>query len=660
MAETLGVAASGIAVAQIAIQVGGTVVKLKQLWDEVKDVPDDVVDLMDQIDCLDPVLWEVEDSFNQAELPSTLWGDLASKSTTRYCRKALENLTAMVEELSIQISSAKKGRRKITAVKVLLKKDSIRKLERRLENAVRMLTLAQQSYLVALTKVQPDIIVQKFTALTNRRNQYESQETLDHVSETEVKTVSRIHYKPQDTSNIYTKSSWTYGTIWTRPTYFGRVYFESFATGSRILFKAPVWLSHRSWELHSIKANGAWQWNLRSYRLIPCNSEVISLSVRGSPKDIQRLFDAGLASPYDYTSGGLTILYYALRNHNIEVLKYLMRIGMSGLIGDMATWIQVLHSELNDYLTAMIPFAEQVTSDLSLTTHLLGYLEDSEYDDNTEYLPSSCNCRYGYFGPKIYKALLPYQSPSHQNTPLSSRLLRAMQVLEYRESIGVFRSILEPDWSTNPKAVHSYPGIPIITVVAYRLALTSLKLITTFPYRGIHGQMKQVGYSDSNLLDYFTFAVDIIKNTPDIHVSSDHHCQFSPNQTALGRVLLAITDHFYPHPSQVLSYYISDHIRVWLEALKQAGIDLETYGWHERKIIAEKDYIIRQHGEIRLIDFDFGPEPEDWKFYFGEPIYDYVREFWKLVEHPLLRVPGAWVDYDDGDDGGCRGNGYYT
>ncbi|OTB05169.1 hypothetical protein M426DRAFT_144477 [Hypoxylon sp. CI-4A] len=148
MAEALGVAASGIAIAQISTQVGGTLFKLKKLWDEVKDVPDYITDLMEQIDCLNPVLWEVENGFNQPDLPSILWDKLASGPTTTYCHKAHHHLAEIVGELGYQISSAKKGRRTIAAIKVLLKKDSLRRLEKRLESAVRMLTLAQQSYLV--------------------------------------------------------------------------------------------------------------------------------------------------------------------------------------------------------------------------------------------------------------------------------------------------------------------------------------------------------------------------------------------------------------------------------------------------------------------------------------------------------------------------------
>lgn len=148
MAEALAVAASGIAVAQITIQVGSAVVKLRRLWGEIKDVPDDITDLMDQIDCLDPVLLGAENGFNQGDLPSSVWDSLASKPATTYCRKALQDLTTMVDELNTQISNAKRGRRKLTAVKVLLKKDTLKRLEKRLENAVKMLLLAQQSYLV--------------------------------------------------------------------------------------------------------------------------------------------------------------------------------------------------------------------------------------------------------------------------------------------------------------------------------------------------------------------------------------------------------------------------------------------------------------------------------------------------------------------------------
>ena len=151
MAEALGVAASGIAIAQVTSQVGKSVIKLKQLLDEIRDVPDDIDDLMQQIDCLDPAIFEAETNFNDTGLPSILWNDAAAKRSTAYCRSALKALTELVDELSLHIQHSRNRRRKVGAVKVLLKKDMLKKLEKRLESAVRMLTLAQQSYLVLVT-----------------------------------------------------------------------------------------------------------------------------------------------------------------------------------------------------------------------------------------------------------------------------------------------------------------------------------------------------------------------------------------------------------------------------------------------------------------------------------------------------------------------------
>jgi hypothetical protein len=148
MAEVLAVAASGIAVAQVAAQVGKSIFKLKQLWDELQDVPSSMGDLLDQIDCLDPALWEAENTFSQARLPAAFWNDSLGNRSTAYCRKALSSLTELVDELALQVNRPGKLKKKLGSAKVVLKREQLKTLERRLQNAVRMLTLAQQSYLV--------------------------------------------------------------------------------------------------------------------------------------------------------------------------------------------------------------------------------------------------------------------------------------------------------------------------------------------------------------------------------------------------------------------------------------------------------------------------------------------------------------------------------
>ncbi|KAI1095081.1 hypothetical protein F5B19DRAFT_489975 [Rostrohypoxylon terebratum] len=138
MAEALGVIASGIALAQIAGTAAGAVVKLKKLWDE-----------------------EAEQQVIQNQLPPQLWDDAAAIRSTKYCRKALQKLTCVAEDLASQIHSRRRIERGVSRTKILLKKDALQKLEQRLGNAVGMLQLAQQGYLITLVKHQPDVIVSK-------------------------------------------------------------------------------------------------------------------------------------------------------------------------------------------------------------------------------------------------------------------------------------------------------------------------------------------------------------------------------------------------------------------------------------------------------------------------------------------------------------------
>jgi hypothetical protein len=148
--DMLSIAASGIAVAQVAGAVGGALLKLKQLWDEIQDVPETIPDLMEQLECLEPGLWEAEQSISKDNISPLFWDDTAARRSTEYCRKALDKLLDIARDLSVQIEVTKRSRlrRNITRVKVVLKKDQLRKLEQRLEKAVCLLHGAQQGYIM--------------------------------------------------------------------------------------------------------------------------------------------------------------------------------------------------------------------------------------------------------------------------------------------------------------------------------------------------------------------------------------------------------------------------------------------------------------------------------------------------------------------------------
>lgn len=153
MCEILGAVAGGLAVAEVGLKVGGTVWKLKKLWQEVHGVPATIQELMRQIEIMDPVLSDHETtlSIQSTALPRQLPTHSAQPAmlSAAYCREALNGLRRLVEDLDSAVNSEKRSRRTFAKMRVVvLKKDTIKGFQDRLERAIRLLQSTQVSYLV--------------------------------------------------------------------------------------------------------------------------------------------------------------------------------------------------------------------------------------------------------------------------------------------------------------------------------------------------------------------------------------------------------------------------------------------------------------------------------------------------------------------------------
>lgn len=146
MADIIGCVTGAIAIAQVVAGVSQVMVKLNQQWSMVKDIPADIIDLMNQIECFYPTLVETESIVGKETSPSPHQEFILKRAAT-YCRKALDDLDGATQELSSAVSTAR-NKQKLVYLKVILKKQQLQKLERRLECAVKTLTLVQQTYLL--------------------------------------------------------------------------------------------------------------------------------------------------------------------------------------------------------------------------------------------------------------------------------------------------------------------------------------------------------------------------------------------------------------------------------------------------------------------------------------------------------------------------------
>ena len=103
-------------------------------------------------------------------------------------------------------------------------------------------------------------------------------------------------------------------------------------------------------------------------------------------------------------------------------------------------------------------------------------------------------------------------------------------------------------------------------------------------------------------------------------------------------------------------------IRLWLEDLSQAGVDLKGYGEQESTLHGEDDWLQRWrwnnltdvHDDCAidvdgplLTSFIYGPVPGDWALQWDTAVEDFVGQFWQVFEvQPtgLPRMPGQWVE----------------
>jgi len=146
MAEILGIVASGIAVAQLTGQVGEAVAKLVKLWSQVQDLPESIADLLEELAEMDPLMACIETALLDQQLGDHLWmGDPLVQSLGN-SKRAISVLRDVATDLDEKIRAARGVKRKLLNVKISLKREYIKRMERKLSRSLRTLQLSWNLY----------------------------------------------------------------------------------------------------------------------------------------------------------------------------------------------------------------------------------------------------------------------------------------------------------------------------------------------------------------------------------------------------------------------------------------------------------------------------------------------------------------------------------
>ena len=126
--------------------IGSAVVKLRRLWAEVQDAPSFIKTYLDKLETLEQVL-------SLAEQHQTLTSPIPETSpllrrSVSDCRQAKSNLHKMVSDLERLTNSPSRSKGMVGRMRTVLKKDALASHKAGLDDAIRLLSAAQQHYMM--------------------------------------------------------------------------------------------------------------------------------------------------------------------------------------------------------------------------------------------------------------------------------------------------------------------------------------------------------------------------------------------------------------------------------------------------------------------------------------------------------------------------------
>lgn len=147
MAEIVGLVASGISITTLAVQIANSLAKLKSYWTDIIEAPEDILFLIEELDGLYSLLADIDKHQQRNPMSSTVLPKGTSISRCQeHCRRAASQLKEITDDLSADINTLHRLRKRWASAKIVFKKDTIKKYKSRLKSAIRLLSLSYQCY----------------------------------------------------------------------------------------------------------------------------------------------------------------------------------------------------------------------------------------------------------------------------------------------------------------------------------------------------------------------------------------------------------------------------------------------------------------------------------------------------------------------------------
>ena len=131
MAELIGVVASGISIATLAVQIASSIVKLKSYWNELKDAPEDVWLLIEELEGLNILFSNIREDLQRNSTSEIKSASILALQCLEHCQRGASRLQELADDLHTDFSTSRENKFKWMSVRVVMRKDKIAKYKLR-------------------------------------------------------------------------------------------------------------------------------------------------------------------------------------------------------------------------------------------------------------------------------------------------------------------------------------------------------------------------------------------------------------------------------------------------------------------------------------------------------------------------------------------------
>ncbi|KAG8165490.1 hypothetical protein KVR01_004042 [Diaporthe batatas] len=695
MAEVLGIIASSVQIAGLAGQIAGIGLKIRALYQEIQGAPEELAFRLHEIRLLAGILSH---------------SNSASPDVANFCERCLSELSLVLLELEAQVTKSRGIRHKVASTKVVFKKQLIQKLDDRLCRSVQLLQLAanshmassyglilqNQDFMMSLLKThfsQADGPVRATPSATLKPSCIDPQGAMTKGSNIRTHGGSTIVLKDSNmwslmqTVDRRPRWTWTVGV----PFVTGTLHFESndcpdrdhdcsgpdctvtqrrnenIFRDIRVRFKFPRWMSNKMLEVISCRSRIGWKQYIRMRNVFPRLDNTPDSPFYLACEDI--FFD------------DIQLLRARIENREVTPWDEDERGEMMWVrLQESQSWL--VHDIVGSGHVFMRRAVEAEQGRQAERRKLLDRLDD---DNGLKFaLLSGFQGAFNEFQ-TLKSSIWPDKSFYHPDF--------SQQRMQFAISIACSEELeVEP---SGPSKIRSILGFntgdsqPVIDLSVCNSMRRSI-------FHGLASKVAATSESQ-NSAAWHGLICEVLAHVTDVKDLSREGdrsfripCEQIDRKTAYSSLIsesicwqAVCTDlpgHSRSKPLGAVTSACEKSITAWLEDLHKSGIDLVEYGrnegylWYlyqgqERKWegsqiplvipsvnahsgptgpVLEVEDKYRLVRSLRLIRFQYGELPKDWKFWWNEPSDEFAGDFWRLVEIDSttanMRVPGAWID----------------